>query len=358
MDWMIQAGICMILRKIGIFAAAVLFATASFADTLEVKENHPTKYVVQKGDTLWDISAKFLKKPWYWPKIWNVNPQVSDPHWIYPGDVLTLVWIDGKPYLQKENPTSTAKTAPVQTINADLIKSFLKHDLILPANKDELAKIPFILGHSDSHKLIAETSDVYVRGALNKGQQYGIYHKGQMYQDENGNDIGYRAEFVGVLMAGDQYETNLTKSLVVKNQGAIKIGDYVMPFNVDTGYNLYFIPKPATVDAVVVGLTDDGNLTGKYSTILLSKGSKDGVTTGDVFSLMRPGAAMAGRDASDIEYTTMASAGKQLNALRSNILPDDMIGQVMVYRTYEHVSLGIVMKTNDTISVGYKAIRP
>ena len=77
----------MILKKLGVFAAAVsvFLATASLADTLEVKENYPTKYVVKKGDTLWDISAKFLKKPWYWPKIWHVNPQVDDPHWIYPG---------------------------------------------------------------------------------------------------------------------------------------------------------------------------------------------------------------------------------------------------------------------------------
>ena len=149
----------MILQKIGIFVAAMLFATVSVADTLDMQENHPTKYVVQKGDTLWDISGKFLKKPWYWPKIWNVNPQINDPHWIYPGDVLTLVWIDGKPYLQKA--VSAQKTKPVPTIDAKAIKTFLRHDQVLPFDDLERAKIPYVLGENDAKKLIAENKGIH-----------------------------------------------------------------------------------------------------------------------------------------------------------------------------------------------------
>ena len=91
------------LRKLGLLVAGCIFATFAAADNLEVREDAPDTYTVKKGDTLWDISGHFLKKPWYWPKIWNVNPQIKDPHWIYPGDVLKLVYIDGKPVLTKQN---------------------------------------------------------------------------------------------------------------------------------------------------------------------------------------------------------------------------------------------------------------
>lgn len=344
-------------KKIGMFVAAFMFVTTATADTLEVNENHPQKYVVQKGDTLWDISAKFLKKPWYWPKIWNVNPQIDDPHWIYPGDVLTLVWIDGQPYIKKVNPDVKVNESPIPTINADKIKTFLKNDLILPADEDELAKLPFVLGHNDGRALMAQTADIYVKGVLNKGQQYGIYHKGELYKDEEGRELGYRAEYVGATVAGEQYG-NKTKTLLVKNFSGVKLGDYVLPYNVDTGYNLYFTPTPATVDTVVVGMGDNGSFAGIYSTIVLGKGSKDGVKVGDVFSMSKPGVAIAGNSADDIQYTVMASAGKQLASLRENVLPDELVGQAMVYRTYEHASLAIIMVSKGEVKVGYKALRP
>lgn len=356
MNWAIIAGNHMIFKKIGIFIASVVLATVVYADTLEVNENHPTKYVVQKGDTLWDISAKFLKKPWYWPKIWNVNPQINDPHWIYPGDVLTLVWIDGKPYVQREKVV--AKGNPIPTIDAEVIKTFLKQDVILPYDSDELQKIPFVMGNNDGRKLIAETQNLYVKGNLIKGTQYGVYHKGDLIKDDSSNKLGYRAEFVGVLVAGDQVKEDMAKTFAVKNVSAIKQGDFVLPFNEDTGYDLYFVPKAAKVDTSVVAIAEDGKIAGKYSTVILGKGSKDGVAKGDVFSLLQPGQEIAGRDADDIEYSTMATVGKELVALRKNTLPDEMIGQVMVYRTYDNVSLGLIMKCKDSVTVGYKAVKP
>ena len=344
-------------KKIGMFVAAFMFVTAATADTLEVNENHPQKYVVQKGDTLWDISAKFLKKPWYWPKIWNVNPQVEDPHWIYPGDVLTLVWIDGQPYLKKVTPDVKVATSPIPTIDADKVKTFLKNDVILPYDEEELAKIPFVLGHNDGRAIMAQNADIYIKGQLNKGQQYGVYHKGELYKDEKGNKLGYRAEYVGAIVAGEQFNKQ-NKSMLVKNFNAVKLGDYVLPYSVDTGYNLYFTPAPATVDTVVIGMGDNGTFAGIYSTVVLGKGSKDGVKSGDVFSLVKPGLAIAGNSADDVEYTLMASAGKQLASLRENVLPDELVGQAMVYRTYEHASLALVMISKGEVKVGFKAVRP
>ena len=346
----------MILQKIGIFVAAMLFATVSVADTLDMQENHPTKYVVQKGDTLWDISGKFLKKPWYWPKIWNVNPQINDPHWIYPGDVLTLVWIDGKPYLQKA--VSAQKTKPVPTIDAKAIKTFLRHDQVLPFDDLERAKIPYVLGENDAKKLIAETNDVYIKGALAKGVQYAVYHKGPLLKDENGRKLGYQAVYKGAVVAGDGNGT-VTKYLLVKNVGEIKPGDYVLPFNNDEGFNLYFVPKPAQVETTVLALgNQDYNLAGRNDTVILGKGSSDGVSVGDVFAVSKSGKGVVGHAAEETDYFEFSTVGKQFGADKNFKLPDDVVGQAMVYKTYDNVSLAIVLTGKKTVGVGYKAGKP
>ena len=78
----------------------VLFLTSaslSRADEVQLKPDHPERYTVVKGDTLWDISTRFLKSPWHWPKIWKINDRIKNPHLIYPGDVVVLRMVDGKP---------------------------------------------------------------------------------------------------------------------------------------------------------------------------------------------------------------------------------------------------------------------
>src|SRR4249920_2947823 len=82
---------------------AMLLTLATYAYAAEMVQDHPSTYTVRKGDTLWDISARFLKKPWLWPEIWQANPQVKNPHLIYPGDVLSLVYVNGQARLVSDN---------------------------------------------------------------------------------------------------------------------------------------------------------------------------------------------------------------------------------------------------------------
>ena len=88
------------MRKtlLGVLAGALL-AMGVMAENIALREGHPEEYVVAQGDTLWDISGRFLEKPWLWPQIWQANPQIANPDLIYPGDRITLVFVGGEPRL-------------------------------------------------------------------------------------------------------------------------------------------------------------------------------------------------------------------------------------------------------------------
>ena len=121
-------------------SVSLFFAQSAVSDVL--RTDHPTEYVVVKGDTLWDISARFLEKPWLWPEIWQKNPQVKDPHWIYPGDVIRLTYVDGKPVLTINQMPNTDAT-PVVAIDFDLYNRPFLQDLRIVSS---FKILPYVIG--------------------------------------------------------------------------------------------------------------------------------------------------------------------------------------------------------------------
>ncbi|MCG8371454.1 MAG: LysM peptidoglycan-binding domain-containing protein, partial [Proteobacteria bacterium] len=150
-------------------------------------DNAPDRYVVQVGDTLWDIAATFLRDPWFWPEIWYVNPQVENPHLIYPGDVLGLVYIDGRPRITNVR-ASTYRLSPqaritplaesVTSIAYDDVRAFLSSGVIL--EKDQADTLPYLLGTRGDHLIASAGNEIYVRGIASDapGTRYSVVHVG------------------------------------------------------------------------------------------------------------------------------------------------------------------------------------
>jgi hypothetical protein len=347
----------------GRLAGVLLVALASFAGGLNAQQgggvalnpSHPDTYVVKPGDTLWDISARFLRDPWYWPEIWHVNPQVENPHLIYPGDVLTLVYVDGKPQLrlQRGAATGTEKLAPrvreeslggaIQTVPYSAVGPFLSKSMVL--EKKEFEKMPYVVALRDEHLVGATGNDVYVRGkSIHPDGSYNLIHQGDKLIDpDDGDTVGYEGIFVAegrVTRSGDPVTMQLNASAQ-----EVVIGDRVASRAMPPP--MHFTPRApdSQVEGRIIHVVDGVTQIGQYQVVIINRGARDGIESGHVLGIWR-----AGENVNDTVKTGVFNRKVQL--------PDEHAGVLMVFRTYDRISYGLVMNAESAIHIFDKVRNP
>ncbi len=334
--------------------ALAVFATAVVADQVALRDGHPDRHVVIKGDTLWDISAQFLDSPWLWPEIWHVNPQIDNPHLIYPGDVINLVYIDGKPQLQVQRAAGgTFKLSPrarverldkaIPTIPLDAIQQFLSQPLAV--DEDTLAKAPYIVSSAGEHLIAGAGDRAYVRGVEEeKGSSYNIFRPGETYIDpDTGEALGYEALYLGdgeMERFGDPATMKL-----LRTTREINIGDRIMPLSQEEVF-AYFTPHAAaeSLSGKIISVVDGVSQIGQYQVVVINRGTREGVDVGTVFAVNQSGAVIADQVSSKKGETVK--------------LPDERAGIMMVFRTFEKVSFGLIMKATSPLHLGDTVTAP
>ena len=325
--------------------------------------NAPDEYVVKKGDTLWDISAVFLRDPWYWPEIWYVNPQVSNPHLIYPGDVLHLVYVDGKPRITMERG-DTVHLSPqlrserlenaIPAIPYDILMDFVGRPQIL--SKDEVKDAPYVVGIRDRHLVGANENEVYGRG-LHSAQpesRFNILHVGDKLRDpDDGDVLGYMAYYAGtgeVIQAdnrdGKEDRDRLTHFRVVETGREILQGDKLFPAETDFGNA--FVPSAPTdrdLDGQVIAVHDGVFVAGKYQVLALNRGKKHGLAPGNVVAVFQRGEEIRDRY-SGTSWRNLSTNYEKVQ------LPSERNASVMVFKVYDRMSYGLVMESTSSITVG------
>ena len=330
------------LRMTAVAIVAALFLgsfTAFSQDSSRLAEDAPDEYVVQISDTLWDIAATFLKDPWYWPEIWYVNPQVENPHLIYPGDVLGLVYIDGAPRVTNVRASShrlspearvTPLTEAITSVSYDSVSAFLSRGVVIERN--EVGSLPYLLSTKGDHLLAAAGNTIYVRGtAAQPGERFNIVHIGDKLVDPEDNRlIGYQGIEIGegtIRRSGDP----ASMALISSKQEASH-GDRLIPTSVEIPLN--FFPKAPSSNiagqliAVVGGVTQIG----QYQVVVMNRGSNHGLAVGDVLSVWQKGGVVKDR----VEGGSVR-------------LPDEQAGTVMVFKVYDRIGYGLVMEATQAL---------
>lgn len=327
------------------FLVLVAYTQALFASP-ELAPDHPDRYTVVKGDTLWDISERFLKSPWLWPEIWHVNPQIANPHLIYPGDVIGLIYIDGKPRITtvKAGPNNgvvklspQARATPISTaiptIPLDAISSFLSENRIV--TQEELDAAPYVLIGKEQHLLTAAGDTVFARGESEKGAKLGVYRQSQVYVDPDTNEfLGLEAKAIAT---GNVAEVNgeVISLGVLRSNAELLQGDRLLPTE-DRTINSTFTPsKPKDGFVGKMIAVDSGvrNI-GQYHVVVINKGDRDGVVEGNVMAIYKNGGLV--RD----PYTKEKIE-----------LPSERAGLLMVFRVFEKVSYGLILKATRPLAI-------
>jgi hypothetical protein len=383
-----------------VVSLALLLAAPALADTLKLQENAPDTYVVVKGDTLWDISGRFLKDPWRWPQIWNMNrEEIKNPHWIYPGDLIVLDRSGKEPRLslvKGDKGMQTVKLSPgvrateisgdaVPAIPIRVIHPFLSQPRVVPQGAFDDA--PFILGSNAERVVLAAGDDAFATGGKPGVTRWNILRPGKTLKDpETGEVLGHEVEYLGdarTLVEGAPQKIRITQSAqeIVPRDKLVEADDTTtfeyIPHAPDA-------PVSGRIISAYGGLSDSG----RYQTVVINRGSREGLEPGHVLAVFREGQAvtLTRDEAERMAWVNEKSAGvpdggawlyndvrclnenskvtydqavDARNTFRSTCLgadsdraiklPDARSGLIMVYRVYDRVSYALIMQSDGPV---------
>ena len=364
-----------------------MLTVATYATAVEMRGDHPDTYVVKRGDTLWDIAGRFLQRPWLWPEIWQANPQIRNPHLIYPGDVISLAYLDR--LAVQEGPR---EAAPINAIPLSQVEPFLKNLRVV----DRFEHLPYVVGLEDDRLRSSQGQVAYIRGvAAQPGQRYAVVRPSLRYTrldrtvccdifdsddldfrgrrtvdfenywtsavlPDNGSELlGYELVQLttGTISRGEVGGIEAS-TLVLEDEGReVRVGDRLIPVEAQP-YDLQFFPHPPRQQldygrARVMAVADMLGTGGPRDVVALSVGAREGVDNGTVFSIWRVGSNVVDRVqyGADREEDTVSYKNKVR-------LPDEFAGHVMVFRTFDKVSYGLVMDSIKPSRVGYELKHP
>lgn len=363
-----------VLTLAGVALSIAAMCSGVRAEDMELQDNAPDHYTVVKGDTLWDISGKFLKNPWLWSQIWQLNKDsIKDPHWIYPGDTVILDRSSGQPRLQlqpgEQHGLPVVKLSPyareeviesgaIPTIPISAIHAFLAKPRVIEAG--EMDHAPYILGSDADRVVFGKNDDVFATGGPAKVTSWNILRPGKALKDpETGNVLGYEVEYIGdarTLVPGAPQELRITQA-----SQEVQVNDKLAPADDTTTFE--YVPRAPEkqVTGRIISAYGSVSDTGRMQTVVINRGTGAGLAPGDVLAVYRTGKTIKlnKKEQESTAWVKKSADGKARKDGEAWMygddgqdrvkLPDARTGLIMVYRVFDKVAYALVVQSDEPI---------
>ncbi|QIA62109.1 LysM peptidoglycan-binding domain-containing protein [Vibrio astriarenae] len=316
------------------------------ANVLSIKQDAPKTYTVIKGDTLWEISSLYLDSPWLWPRLWQMNPEIENPHLIYPGDKLSLEWRNGQPMLTlkpmvKLSPKARKQAKPpIKAVREELFLPYLKSHRLL--DTQQLHSAERVVGASDGRRYLTDANLIYISGQQ-PPSRWGIYREMRTF-DVDGREVTALKKIAeGEVVTSDEELSALSVSIQYQE---IMAGDIVLS---DIGteealLNPTFYPQPGPSGSVskILGSLEGSQYSGSNDVVVVSGGRDQGFEQGSMFQLYQKGVSSKLEQHQDKQYQ----------------LPSVAVGYLMVIRPYRDYSLALVTQATAPIGIDTELMAP
>ena len=376
-------------------AAGLAISAPAFSAALKVRPDAPTRYVVKQGDTVWGISGKYLYRPWQWSRLWGANrSKIRNPDRIYPGQVLVLRYVNGRPRLSVERGAGgdipLVKLSPrvrevssgygIQAVNVNFYRMFMQHPQVIDQMQTQHA--PRLVEGPDNRLIYSKGERVYAYEITEPGR-YLVYRARKDITDpETKKYLGQEVVFSGIVatlpgtnsaldarsredaeaLPNNEYYTRLHPMLKVPTQTAqpmvveeavseIRKGDYLLKLE-DGGDSFNMMPHAPSqhIDAKVVSIFDGISEAGQFQTITLDKGSAHGLEKGTVLSLYKR--------SRQVKMDMQKGKDGSRSVVKYLSIPAEEAGLAMVYRVSQNLASAIILESKTNISIGDTASEP
>ena len=349
------------------FAADPASPAPGRTTSVPLSPDAPSSYTVQRGDTLWGIASKFLSMPWYWPEIWYLNPDIKNPHRIYPGDTLRLVYTaDGKPQVMVERGgvergnevhlspqmRTLSLSEAIPAIPFEIVAAFMSKPSVIP--KEESDRLPYIVAIGNEELAAGMDDTVYARGIhdAEPGARFNVVHVGdELHDPDTHHFLGYQGIYAGSVRlerAAGPGAHELAKLKMTESARETLAGDRLVRDSLDVP--LDFVPHapPRAVDGQIISVIGGVNMIGQYQVVVINRGSHDGLEPGHVLGVWKRGDYAKDRGPGGLTNTNQFKEpfAKTLQ------LPPELAGNFMVFKTYERLSYGLIMSAESDLHVG------
>jgi LysM repeat protein len=345
-------------------AAADTQPQASAAAVPQVNPNAPLTYTVKRGDTLWGIASMYLRDPWDWPEVWYINPNIRNPHLIYPGDKLALAYdSNGRPQVRLVEASalrleprlrSTPIAAAIPTIPYAAIAAFLSRPTVL--TKSEALDAPHIVAFRDDHQIAGSGVIAYITGLGDEPHsRYSVIHVSEKLRDpDTGHLLGYLGIYTATALITQPPTHPATRAALIDTARESLRGDKLISSDIDAPINLVPHAPASQIDGKIVWIVGDtgvSDLAGQYDIVVINRGSNAGLEPGNVLEADKVGGVV--RDTEGSHGGVLHLMGDLGSALAPRVrLPNERAGTLLVFKSYPQVSFGLIVGASNTLSVG------